>query len=297
MKKLLSLLLAAATLAFAASGTKAQTRTANENSAILYEITGKNLKKPSYLFGTIHMICQKDMFSADRLKNYLGQTEQLLLEFDMDDPAVIQQAVKASMLADGKSVKDYVTAEEYAKIDAVFKANLGFSFDALQTYKPMISQTYLLSSPKVIGCQPPVVYDNFLAQTAVAQKMPVIGLESVEQQIAVIDSQPLDLQLKALKTTAENPQKDFDEFKKLMALYLSQDTDNLYKYIAEQFKVAGYSQTKMLDSRNKNWIPIIEKNIAEKPSFIAVGGGHLGGENGVVKLLREKGYKLTPIKL
>jgi len=298
MKKKLSFLFALfAALAAFASGAPAQTKTAADNSGLLYEISGKDLKKPSYLFGTIHLICQKDMFPQEKLKNYLDKTEQLMLEFDMDDAAAMQQAVKLSILPEGKSVKDLIKPEEYAKIDELFKNYVGVSFDALQNFKPMASQTFLLSSPKVMGCQPPVVYDNFLAQTAVANKMPVIGLETIEQQIAVIDSQPLDEQIKSLKAAAANPEKDFDEFKKVYRVYLTQSSDEIYNLITAQLKEQNLSQPKMLDNRNQNWIPIIEKNIAVKPSFIAVGSGHLGGEKGVVKLLRARGYKLTPIKL
>ena len=57
------------------------------------------------------------------------------------------------------------------------------------------------------------------------------------------------------------------------------------------------SMEKLLDERNAKWIPVIEKNIALTPSFIAVGAGHLGGKKGVLNLLRKKGYKLTPIKI
>jgi uncharacterized protein YbaP (TraB family) len=59
----------------------------------------------------------------------------------------------------------------------------------------------------------------------------------------------------------------------------------------------GNSQEALLDKRNQNWIPLIEKNITSKPTFIAFGAGHLGGKNGVVALLRAKGYTLTPIRL
>lgn len=298
MKKNLSLLsLLIAALLFNASGAAAQTVKPKTDSGLLYEITGKNLKKPSYLFGTIHLICRKDMLPQEKLKGYLDKTEQLILEMDMDDPAVMQQAVKLSMLPDGKSVKDMVKPEEFAKIDELFKNYVGISFDHLQKFKPMASQTFLLTSPKVLGCQPPVVYDDFLAQTAAAQKMPVIGLETIEEQIAVIDSQPLDEQLKSLKEAVANPEKGFGEFKTLYQTYLTQNSDELYNLAAAQLKESGLSHPKMLDNRNQNWIPMIEKNIAVKPSFIAVGGGHLGGEKGVVNLLRAKGYKLTPIKL
>ena len=298
MKKTLSLLSALlVALLLTVSSIHAQTKTTASDSALLYEITGKNLKKPSYLFGTIHLICEKDMFPAEKLKSYINQTEQMMLEIDMDDQTVIQRAVKLSVLADGKTIKDYVKPEEYARIDELFKKYLGVSFDNLQSFKPLISQTYLLTSPKVLGCQPPVVYDNFLAQTAAAAKMPVIGLETIEQQFAVIDSQPLEKQIKALNEAAANPEKGFGEFKTLYQNYLTQNSDDIYNLLVSQMTAEGYNLTKFVDERNVNWIPIIEKNIRLTPSFIAVGSGHLGGKKGVVNLLRAKGYKLKPIRL
>lgn len=215
----------------------------------------------------------------------------------MDDPAVMQKALVLSSITGGKSVKDYLTAEEYARLDTVYKNYLGISFDVLAAFKPMISSTYLLTSPKILGCQPPIVYDNYLAQTASAAKMPVLGLETVEEQMAVIDSEPFEKQLKALKEVGDSPQKSIDEFKTLYALYLSQDSDALFDNARDGMKKEGFSQEKMLDRRNRNWIPHIEKAVAEKPTFIAVGGGHLGGPSGVVALLRARGYKLKPIRL
>lgn len=297
-KKLLLMLTMIWVFLLGAAETQAQAKGSNENSALLYEITGKNLEKPSYLFGTIHLICQKDMFPAEKLNGYLSQTDQLMLEFDMDDQALIQQMLKFSMMADGKSIKDLMTAEDYAKLDTVYKDYLGISFDLLQKFKPMIAQTYLLTSPKILGCQPPMVYDNYLMQNASAAKKPVIGLETAEEQIAVIDSQPIDKQIQTLKDLAADPEKSAAEFKAMYQKYLAQNSDELYEFIQGQMKKDdGLSQEKMLDDRNTKWIPIIEQNIATKPSFIAVGSGHLGGPKGVVSLLRAQGYTLKPIKL
>jgi uncharacterized protein YbaP (TraB family) len=264
--------------------------------ALLYEITGPGIKEPSYLFGTIHIICSKDMFPAERFDPYFNKTRQLVLEFDMDDQAVLQTAVTGSMLKDGKGVKDMVTAEDYAKIDAAFKDYLGMSFDPLQRFKPMVASTYLMTSPKVIGCQPPVVYDSHLAQRAGERKMPVLGLETASDQIAVIDSIPLEKQLKDLVKTASDPSKDAMEFQSLYKTYLTQESDELYLLATEGLKTQGYSQEKMLDQRNARWIPLIEREVRSMPTFFAVGSGHLGGKMGVVALLRAKGFKLTPIR-
>ena len=299
-KKLFALFALFAALLSGAAQINGQTKTAvvaDDNSALLYEITGKDLKKSSYLFGTIHLICQKDMFAPEKLNAYFDKTDQLILELDMDDPTMAQKMMKLAVLADGKSVKDFVKPEEYARIDELFKNYVGISFDQLQNFKPIAAQTFLLSSPKVLGCQPPVVYDQSLAQMAVALKKPVIGLETVEQQIAVLDSQPLEEQIKQLKEAAANPDKGFGDFKALYRTYLTQNADDIYKLIDAQMKTYKMSQPAMLDNRNQNWIPAIEKNIRTTSSFIAVGSGHLGGKNGVVNLLRAKGYKVTPIKL
>ena len=301
MKKKLSLLFALFIALFTAGTDRAQpqNKAKTEGSpGLLYEITGKDLKKPSYLFGTIHLICEKDMFPKEKLIGYLDKTEQVMLEFDMDDPAAMQQAIKSMMLPGGKSVKDLVKPEEYARIDELFKTYVGVSFDQLQNFKPIASQAFLLSSPKVLGCQSPIIYDNFLAQTAVAKKIPVTGLETVEEQVTAVDaSQSLEEQVKALTEAAANPEKGFGEFKALYRTYLTQNADDIYNLVNVQLKDQKLSQPKLVDNRNQNWIPIIEKNIAAKPSFIAVGGGHLGGEKGVINLLRARGYKLTPIKL
>ena len=54
---------------------------------------------------------------------------------------------------------------------------------------------------------------------------------------------------------------------------------------------------RLLDDRNIAWIPKLETAFKEKPTFVAVGAGHLGGTNGVIKLLRAKGYQVSPVKL
>ena len=298
MKKKLSLLFAMFVLLFSTvSNVQAQTVKTTASSGLLYEISGKNLKKPSYLFGTIHLMCEKDMFPAEKLKGYINQTEQMMLELDLDDPIVMQKATKDLVLPDGKTMKTYLKPEEYTKVDELFKNYLGVSYDHFQSYKPVIASVVLLTSPKVIGCQPPAAYDNFLVQTAAAKKMPVLGLETVEAELAALDSQPFDKQIEALNKMASNPEKGFGDFKSLYQIYLSQNSDKMFELIVGQLKADGMSQEKLLDERNTNWIPVIEKNIRVTPSFVGVGAGHLGGKKGVVNLLRAKGYKLTPIKL
>ena len=279
-----------------ASGASAQTKKVEEASGLLYKISGKDLKKPSYLFGTIHIICPNDMFSMEKINGYLDQTEQLVMELDMDNPSEIQAMTAGMIMRDGKTLKDFLTAEEFTKVDEMFKTYMGMSVDALKQIKPFALSVMISTNPKAIGCSPGS-YEASLLKSATDKKKGVEGLETVSSQFAVFEKTPLEKQAKDLYKLALDPQKSFDNFKKLVEAYKSQNSDNLYSMMNAQMSENKALQSSLLDDRNVDWIPKIERAIAGKSSFIAVGGGHLGGEKGVITLLRAKGYKIEAIKL
>lgn len=296
-KKLFTTLLFFVLLTLAVPAFSAKIVKTDESASLLFEITGKNLKKPSYLFGTIHIICPADMISMEKIMPYLDQTEQLLMEIDMDNAEEIQLMSKGLMMAGGKTLKDFLTADEYAKVDQMFKDKMGVSIENLKQVKPIFLSIMIATSPKVLGCAPPGSYETSLLTAATARKKAIEGLETVGSQFALMDKQPLEKQARDLYKMALDPQKAIGDFKKLMETYKAQNSEQLYDLIVVQMAEDRDFKTKILDERNKNWIPKIEKAIAEKPSFIAVGGGHLGGKNGVINLLKAQGYKIRPVKL
>ena len=81
----------------------------------------------------------------------------------------------------------------------------------------------------------------------------------------------------------------------MLNLYLNEDLEGLYKIVSEESDAIPEFNHNFLVVRNKNWIPVIEKNISSNSFFIAVGAAHLPGENGVIQLLRSKGYSVEPI--
>lgn len=293
MRKILALLLTFAGLFSAAS---AQTAKRAPESSLFYKISGKNLQQPSYIYGTIHIICPNEMFGMEKLNGYIDQTEGLLMELDLDNPAELQSMAAGLAMPNGKTLKDFLTEEKYAKVDEMFKNNLGVSVENFKNYKPFMLSVMISTSPKSIGCTPPGSYDMSFTQTAIAKKKPVEGLETAAAQYEKMDKKPIEKQAEELYEMALNPQKSIDEFKQLITVYKSQDTEKLFTIMDGQLGDAGFQKV-MLDDRNTDWIPKIEKAIAEKPTFIAVGGGHLGGKSGVISLLKAKGYTVEAIKL
>ena len=276
---------------------EAQSRSASSSNGILYKITGKGLKKPSYLFGTVHVICQQDMFSKEKLAAYLGQTERLVMELDLDNLGEIAEMAKGISLPDGKTLKNILTPEQYAKVDEMVMNSLGFHAENVQSISPVALQVMILSSPKMLGCSSPSAYEITLTNLAKASNKPVEGLETADFQRQTVDKIPLEAQAKILYEMALDPMKSVDDFKQLIAVYKLQDSEKLYETISKQMGGETDIEGQLVGARNKTWVPKIEGMITEKSSFIAVGGGHLGGKNGLVNALRTAGYKVDPIKL
>lgn len=274
----------------------AQAPKAAETPALLYKISGNGLKKPSYLYGTIHIICPDDIKGMDKLLGFMDQTEQVLMELDMDDATEMQSMGAGAALPAGKTLNDYLTAEQYAKVDALFKEYVGVSVDAAKTVNPMFLSIMISTSPKVLGCNQPGSYELSFVQAAAAKKKPVTGLETVAQQLAKIGAKSIESHAKDLFEMALKPEKSISELKTMIALYKEQDNAGLYTFVDGVMPDKAY-QKALLDDRNIDWTPKIEKAVKEKPTFIAVGAAHLSGPNGVIKLLRSKGYTLEPIRL
>jgi uncharacterized protein YbaP (TraB family) len=282
--------------ALATVTTNGQTKANQDPPSLLYEVRGKGLARPSYILGTFHAVCPSDMVPFETLDPYLTRTDQVLMEVDLDDPSELGSLAAGVLIPGGKTWKDFLTPAQFAKVDAMTMSMLGYSAENVKAIKPMMLSVLIVTSPKVVGCTPNT-YDLSLMQIAAVKKKPVIGLETVAEQFAMIDSKPIARQAKELYEMSLDPQKSIRQFKQLSAAYKSRNTDKLVEISAEQMRDDKAFAKRLLDDRNVKWVPKIEGLIKTKPTFIAVGAAHLGGEKGLIRLLRSRGYDVRPIKL
>lgn len=261
---------------------------------LLYEISGKDLKQPSYLFGTFHILCPQDLAVTETIKNKLNATNQLVLELDMDDPTLATEMQKNMMMTSGKTLKNFLDEKEYAAVNQFFKDSLNMPLEQLVSLKPFMLSTLLY--PKYLGCQT-ASWEMTLVNLAQGKKMEVLGLETVEFQMKAIDYLPFDKQAKALVESIQDYAESKATIQEMLQLYKSQNVEAMYKisvkYFGEEMK--GMEKV-MLEDRNRSWIPLIGKMSKEKPTFFAVGAAHLGGETGVIALLKKQGYMVKPIE-
>ncbi|MBO0952192.1 TraB/GumN family protein [Fibrella forsythiae] len=264
------------------------------DNSLLYEVTGKDLTAPSYLYGTFHLVCPTDLVITDAMKKAVSDTKQLYLEIDMDDPTLQATMMQGLMFTNGKTLKDYMSADEYTMLDTYLKKSSGMSMAALSAIKPIGMYSFLAMS--ALGCQP-ASYDLTLMQLATKDKKEILGLETIGDQMAVFDKIPMEKQVAMLVDMARKPDEAKQELAKLLAAYKSQDITAMMKQMKDS-KYDGLDdfEADLLEKRNQNWIPVIEKAAASKPTFFAFGAGHLGGEKGVIALLRKQGYSVKEVK-
>lgn len=269
------------------------TNAQNNNNSLLWKISGNGLSKPSYLFGTIHITC--DAALSDKVKKALDNTEQLCLELDMDDANMQAQMMQGMMMKDGVTMKSLAPADDFKIVDDFLKAQLGYSAEMLTTLKPFMVSAMLY--PKMLPCEAQSV-ETELMKIGKAQNEEVIGLETIAEQMNVFDAISYQDQMDELvKTAKSNLKRDIAEINDMLALYKTEDIEAIYDFTqkSENVMTSKYTDV-MLNDRNKNWISRIDKIAKEKPTFFGVGAAHLGGEKGVVKLLRKAGYKVEIVK-
>ena len=263
------------------------------DKGLLWKISGNGLAKPSYLFGTMHVTCDAtlDVYTLAAL----DVTDQLYLELDMDDPDMQSNMMGTITMKDGVTMKSLATPEDYKITEEFIKVNTGASLDMLGTFKPFMVTAFLY--PKMIDC-PAQSYEMSLTAIAKEQKEEVSGLETIAEQMAVFDAIPYKEQMDELVKTAKNNMvNDKKELAEMMALYNTKDLNALLAFMdkSDNKMMAAHNDV-LLVNRNKNWIPKIETIAKAKPTFFGVGAAHLAGENGVIKLLRKKGYKVEVVK-
>ncbi|MEN9300180.1 MAG: hypothetical protein RLZZ429_2493 [Bacteroidota bacterium] len=261
-------------------------------SSLLWMISGKDLSRPSFVFGTFHMMCKSDFTITDLLKEKLNATEQFYGELDMDDPG-LQMSMMSKMRLKDKTLKDLMSEADYTSLSENFNRVTGMQLQMFNQFMPFMSLSLLTLNS--ITCADKIQPEGEFVKLAQQKKMPILGLETIDDQIDAINSQPLDSQLYTLKRMVLAYDSVKNSMNKMIAVYKENNVDKLYDFIRENSNGDDRFETEMLAKRNKRWIPVIEKAIHGKPSFFAVGAGHLGGKEGVLELLRKQGYTLTPV--
>lgn len=290
---------------FAAIDTAAKA-TPNTQS-LLWRIDREGLP-PSWLFGTIHLSDERVTALPAKVKSALGEAKAVMLEVaDLSPTAtqsVMAEAADLFLFSDGRRLDAMLSKEEFETVKSTL-AGAGMPGELGAMFKPWI--IYMILS--VSECERrkvqagATVVDMAVAETARKRGLPVLGLETVKEQLVSLATIPDPQQIDMLRATLKWAKRTDDLMETVLQLYLRREMGAAWPFQIALARKAGIDPGQLSvfykainSERNKRMreraLPQLEKG----GTFIAVGALHLGGDEGLVALLREAGFTVTAME-
>ena len=264
---------------------------------LLWRISGKGITKPSYLFGTMHILCASDARLTDSLKAAIATCDEVYFEINLSDMSDMLNSIKYMRMNDSKKLSDLLKPDEYARVKDYFtKHSSLLPFSMLERFKPMLISG--LIEEQGLDCQTTDGMEMMIMQELhmQTQKKPVNGLETASFQAGLFDSIPYEQQAKELVNYIDSADENKKATRQLAELYIHQDLDSIGQLSDKDDPgMSGYMDL-LLYNRNRKWARELDTLLPGKSLLIAVGAAHLPGKEGVIELLRREGYTVDPIK-
>jgi uncharacterized protein YbaP (TraB family) len=284
------------TYAFALPKVKETAEVTQTQESLLWKVTKEGTAHTSYLFGTMHMICEEDFFWTDAMQKALESSEKVCFELDITDKKIQLKVGMGMLNKDGKKLKDYFTEEEYTALEQYVKEQLPqIPVIALPMMRPVSIATSMVTG--AMDCEKSKAYEMEIAAKVAADNKAILSVEEPEEQINLFLSIPDDSVVKYINKRIKEGVSEADkaEFASMVNIYKEQNITKLHA-LTTQDKDNFMDNQAFLVDRNKRWIPKMIAYMNESSVFFAVGAAHLGGNEGVVELLRKEGYKVEAVR-
>jgi len=260
-------------------------------NSLFWEISGNGLSVPSYLYGTMHTQDDRVFQFKEGVMDAFNKADIYAMELNID--SVDQVALLSKLIMDSTySLKTLLTKEEYKLVSDFFRDSLGQPLFMFEKMQPLF--TTQMVSLRDLEAQQDEALDIYFFKEAKQQKKQTIGLEKTIEQIDAFSAIPYEMQAEGLVDAVKNYGKEEElDMDTMMKYYVEGNLDELLKMTTESEEdeeMAEIFNDVFLVKRNHNMANRAEPFIKKGSTFIAVGAAHLPGEEGVIELLRKKGY-------
>jgi len=264
-------------------------------NTLLWEISGKGISQPSYLFGTMHLVCADDAKMSDSLKVALNKSSAIFLEINIDDMSQMLGALKYLRMNGNKRLKDLLSASDYEKVKTYFEKNPSvLPLSMMESFKPFFIASLL--TEQTMPCPASEGMEQVIMKEAKTKSKKIQGLETVAFQASIFDSIPYELQAKELVKMIEGGNEPDKESADLLEAYRKQDLQTMQELTLKGDGLISNNLDLLLFNRNARWAKQIDSLVQIKSILIAVGAAHLPGDRGVIRLLQKQGYMMRPMK-
>lgn len=248
-----------------------------------------------YLLGSIHMLRPGTYPLDDAIYEAFDESNVAAFEVHLDSlEAAAPRMLARGVYQDGRTLADVLPADLHADLAARLE-ELGVPLQMMSSMKPwMMALTLSALTMQRSGYEGAEGVDVHFFERAKAGGHTVIGLETMDRQLDVFDGMTLDEQIAFLRSTLD----DLDGFVEMMdeatQLWQRGDAEEIAAMMTESMEDQPNLMRRLLDDRNRAWVPQIEALLRSRDtSIVVVGMAHLIGEGSVVDLLRERGHSVT----
>ena len=298
LKPFLSCALASVALAFSAScaaqeATVAETMPAGaQPGPALWQVSDEDTNV--YLFGTVHVLPKNVEWFDGRIERAFNSSDELVTEIALDDAAGMQQVItEKAMLQGEETLRELMTDEDRQQFEAAL-GQFGIppqTFDRMEPWMAAMTLSIL-----------PLQASGYSAESGVelalggrASDKTRGALETIEEQIGLFDTLPMDAQLTYLDETVEAIPEGPAKLQQMIAEWLEGDADRLAEMMNDEMDDPEL-YARLLTDRNANWAEWVDERMASPGNiFVAVGAGHLAGSGSVQEMLEERGYEVKRV--
>jgi uncharacterized protein len=255
--------------------------------SLIWRFNTEGSEKPNYLIGTMHVRDERAFQFEVAFKKAIAECSIFATEFNLDEAQ--SGAVQLSMfLPEGESLKTLMPNKLYQKINATLLKKTGVDLFQFDRFKPLAITNFLTES--LLSNDRWLSLDETLWNFAKENDKILRGIETFDEQLAVLDKMTVADQLKGLKDTMHDLGSFRKQLTRMANLYEQADIEKLYKSAK---KSAKGSRKLLLYDRNIIMADRIENLAAENSVCVAIGAGHLAGAKGVMRLLKRRGFIFT----
>jgi uncharacterized protein YbaP (TraB family) len=275
-------------LALQAANTISAQKTTYPNT-LLWRISGKDLSKPSYLYGTMHLQDRRIFQFSDSLYYFLEHTDGYAMEVDPDE--IIAALMNSLSQPDTSGLlKDFMDEKDFKKTASSLESQFGVPADKITRKQAWLYKQGWKSNSKTKPDDMDAAMDMYLYNIARRQGKWVGGIEDVEDQLGFLNKLGSRFNVDDFGLGVHVDNAALESFIKL---YVAQDLNKLYDW---SLSMDSILREDMLIKRNRKMASRIDSLAHIRSNFFAVGAAHLPGSFGLIHLLREAGFKIEPIQ-
>ena len=262
----------------------------NYDKGLLWKIE-KPGAVPSYIFGTIHLEDERVTALPEVVSKTLNQSRSFTMEI-LPSPQDDQTAAMAMVFTDGKNLKQVLGDSLFKEVASVAQKS-GMTEAGIMAFKPWAMMMILSFPPPKTG----IFLDKKLLEMARTQNKSLHALETMKEQLSIFNNASMDEQIHMLRETIKEHDSFTQEIEAMTKAYLARDLQTLLAISNDKIKpgdrVAEKFMKKLTVDRNHRMVNRMLPRLGDGNAFIAFGALHLPGNEGVLQLLENKGFKVS----